>query len=197
MELGKYHKKNQDKISSLTEANWKVALKKCKEHIQWKLKQKTLSGAHSASRLGADPVDHYLGVSYEKILLGEWEWKDDYSLAEQMIRIVDSHINTEVEKSKTQKEKSFETLFMNVEKEFYKLTDPPDSKEEEAIFAERVQLIENAIKGDSQLELFMEAVRERMKRSEVAAILDVEPRQLDKVKERLMRRVRNYQLPKK
>jgi hypothetical protein len=197
MELGKYHKKNQDKIASLTEANWKAALKKCKEHIQWKLKQKTLYGAHSASRLGADPVDHYLGVSYEKILLGEWEWKDDYSLAEQMIRIVDSHINTEVEKSKTQKEKSFETLYMDVEKEFYKLTDPTDSKEEEAIFAERIQLIKDAVRGDSQLELFIEAVREGMKRNEVAAILDVEPRQLDKVKEKLMRRVRNYQLPKK
>lgn len=197
MELEKYLKKNQDKIASLTEADWKVALKKCKEHIQWKLKQKTLSGAHSASRLGSDPVDHYLGVSYEKILLGEWEWKDDYSLSEQMIRIVDSHINTEVEKSKTQKEKSFETFYRDVEVEFYSLTDPPDSKEEEVIFAERLQLVENAVKGDSQLELFLEAVREGMKRSDVAAILDIQPRQLDKVKEKLMRRVRNYQSPKK
>jgi len=38
-----------------------------------------------------------------------------------------------------------------------------------------------------------DAVKEGMKRSEVAAILDLQPRQLDKVREKLMRRVRNYQ----
>lgn len=193
MELGEYYKKNQSRIASLTDADWKVALKKCKEHIQWKLKQKTLSGAHSASRLGADPVDHYLGVSYEKLLIGEWEWKDDHSLTEQMIRIVDSYISTEVEKKKTLKETAFKTIYTDKEEEFYDLVDPPDSKEEEAIFAARLQLIEDALKGDSQLELFMEAVREGMKRSDVAAMLDMQPRQLDKVKDKLMRRVRNYQ----
>jgi hypothetical protein len=38
----------------------------------------------------------------------------------------------------------------------------------------------------------MEAVREGMKRSDVAAMLDMQPRQLDKVKDKLMRRVRNF-----
>lgn len=193
MELGEYYKKNQNRIAALSDADWKVALKKCKDHIRWKIKQKTLYGAHSASRLGADPVEHYLGISYEKILLGEWEWKKEYSLTEQMIRIVDSYINTEVEKNKTRKEKSFVTVYKDNEEAFYDLVDPPDSKEEEAIFAARLQLIEDALRGDSQLELFMEAVREGMKRSDVAAMLDMQPRQLDKVKDKLMRRVRNYQ----
>lgn len=196
MELGEYYKKNQNRIASLSDADWKVALKKCKDHIRWKLKQKTLFGAHSASRLGADPVEHYLGISHEKILFGEWEWKDDYSLTEQMIRIVDSYISTEVEKKKTQKEKSFKTLYKHIEEEFYDLVDPPDSTEEEAIFAERLQLIMGAIKGDAQLELFMEAIKERMKRCDVAVILDIQPRQLDKVREKLMRRVRSYQSSK-
>jgi len=43
----------------------------------------------------------------------------------------------------------------------------------------------------------MEAVREGMKRSDVAAMLDLHPRQLDKVRERLMRRVRGNQSSKK
>lgn len=130
--------------------------------------------------MGADPVDYYLGISYEKILSGEWEWKDELSLTTQMIRIVDSYINTEVEKKKTKKQKSFKIGYKDIESEFYDLAEPPDSKEEEAMYAEKLQKIENAIKGDSQLELFMDAVREGMKRVEVAAMLDLQPRQLDK-----------------
>ena len=193
MELAEYYKQNQDRITSLSERDWKVALKKCKDHIKWKLRQKTLSGAHSASRLGVDPVDHYLGISYEKILSGEWEWKDEFSLVEQMIRIVDSYISAEVEKKKTKKEESLKIGYKDIESEFYDLAEPPDSLEEEGIFAERLKIINDAIKGDSQLELFMEAVKEGMKRSDVAAMLDLQPRQLDKVRERLFRKVRTYQ----
>lgn len=193
MELGEYYNQNQNRIALLSEGDWKIALKKCKEHIKWKLKQKTLSGAHSVSRLGTNPVNHYLGISYEKILSGEWDWKDEYSLVEQMIRIIESYISTEVEKKKTKKEQSFKVDFVDIENEFYDLADPPDSIEEEAIYAEKLQKIENAIKGDSQLELFMDAVREGMKRADIADLLDLQPRQLDKVRERLLRTVRIYQ----
>lgn len=196
MELGEYYKKNHDRIALLSDADWKVALKKCKDHIKWKLKQKTLSGAHSASRLGSDPIDHYLGISYEKILSGQWDWKSEYSLVEQMIRIVDSYINTEVEKKESRKEKLFKVSYKDNEAEFYDLAEPPDSSEEEVIFAGRLQQIEEAIHGDSQLELFIEAVKEGMKRSDVAAMLDIQPRQLDKVREKLFRRVRSYQSSK-
>lgn len=193
MELGKYYKQNQRKLALVNEREWKVALNKCKWHIIWKLKQKTLSGAHTASRLGTDPVDYYLEISYEKILSGKWEWKDENSLVEQMIRIVNSHISTEVEKKKTKKEHSFNLSYNDVESEFYNLADPPRSMEEETIFAKRLKIIGDAISGDLQLEIFIGAVREGMKRADIAALLDLQPRQLDKVKERLFRKVRTYQ----
>ncbi len=192
MELGEYYYKNQDRIATIKELEWKVALKKCGDHIKWKLRQKTLSGAHSSSRLGADPVDYYLGLAYEKIITGEWEWKENHSLIEQMIRIVNSYINTEVEKSKTKKEKSTKISYKDIEGDFYDLTDPPDSSNEEAIFTGRLEIINQAINGDSQLELFLESVREGFKRSEVAEMLEIEPRQLDKVRERLIRKVKKY-----
>jgi len=121
MELGEYNKKNHGRIASLCEADWKVALKKCKDHIKWKLRQKTLYGAHTASRLGTDPVEHYLEISFEKIFSGEWEWKDEYSLTEQMIRIANSYISTEVEKKESKKEKSFKICYKDIEEEFYDL----------------------------------------------------------------------------
>lgn len=193
MELGDYYKQNQKRIVSINETDWKVALIKCKDHIKWKLRQKTLSGAHSSSRLGVDPVNHYLGISYEKILSGDWEWKEEYSLSEQMIRIADSYISTEVEKEKSKKGKSFQLMYRDIDKEFYDLVDPPTSSEEEVLHISRLQQVEHAIQGDYQLELFMEAVKEGMKRSEIAVLLDISPRQLDKVRERLLRKVLNYQ----
>lgn len=193
MDLGIYYKQNQLRIASLDERDWKVALKKCKDHIRWKLKQKTLSGAHSASRLGAEALEHYLGISYEKILAGEWEWKKEYSLIEQMIRIIDSYISTEVEKKKTKKEESFEIGYRDIEREFYDLAEPPDSSEEEAIFAEQLKKIYDAIRGDTQLEIFMDAIKEGMKRADIAHLLDLQPRQLDKIKEKLLRKVKTYQ----
>ena len=42
-------------------------------------------------------------------------------------------------------------------------------------------------------EAFMDAVREGMKRAEIAAMLDIQPRQLDKVREKLFRRVKAHQ----
>jgi len=64
---------NQKKFAALKENDWVVVLAKCKKHIRLKLKQKTLSGAHAASNVGADPVDHYLSMAYTKLLEGEWE----------------------------------------------------------------------------------------------------------------------------
>lgn len=193
MELGEYYKQNQARIALLSERDWKIALKKCKNHIKWKLRQKTLSGAHSAERLGVDPVDHYLGISYEKILFGEWEWKEQYSLVEQMIRIINSYISTEVEKKKTKKEQSFKVDYTDNEDEFYDREGPPDPDEEDTIYTDQLHKIETAIKGDSQLELFIGAVKEGMKRADIAMLLELQPRQLDKLRERLIRTVRNYQ----
>lgn len=70
MELGKYYEANQRRFNVLTDNDWRAAIKKCKEHLNWKLKQKTLFGAHSPANLGADPKEYYLSLALEKILAG-------------------------------------------------------------------------------------------------------------------------------
>jgi len=192
MAIGEYYKQNLSKFAKVSETDWRVALKKCKSHLTWKLKQKTLSGAHAASRLGAEAVDHYLGIAYEKILTGEWEWKEGHTLTEQMIRIANSVISTEVEKVKTKKEESFGITYGDIENNFYDLAVLPDSAEEESKFTEKLQNIYDAIKGDTQLELLMDGVKEGMKRVEIATLLDLKPRQFDKLRERLIRKVKSF-----
>lgn len=196
MKLGKYYHQNRKKTDRLTDSDWKVALAKCKEHLKWRMKQKTLSGAHSSSNLGMDAIDHYLGIAFEKILNGEWEWKEEYTLGQQMIRIADSAISKSVKKSKTKKSEALQVSYIDVEQHFYDLAEPPDEDESEAV-STKIKSIENAVVGDIQLELLIEALKEGKKRSEIAELLELEVRQFDKLREKLLRKVKEHSSKKK
>lgn len=175
----------------MQDADWKVALAKTKKHIQLKLKQKTLSGAHSAARLGAEPVEHYLGVSYEKILNGDWEWKEEHTLSQQMIRIADSEISKEVEGAQTIKEKEVKVISKDPLEPFYNQVSDSTEGVDEMEHEKELKLIEDAAKGDIELELMIDALKEGKKRAEIAELLDKTPKQLDKVREKLITKVRN------
>ena len=171
----------------MNDVYWKIALKKCKDHLKWKLKNKMKSGAHSASVLGADPIDFYLSIGYQKIIEGGWEWKSEYSLTEQMIRIIDSYISKKVEEfKKPQTSASSRIEYKDIEELFYSIDDEDTGDLEE--YEKEVSKIEAAILGDPELELIWDAIKEGLKRSEIAALLDKTPKQFDKIREKLIRR---------
>lgn len=191
METGKYYYTNQRKVERLTDADWKVAMAKCKEHIKWRLRQRTLSGAHSASNLGADSVDHYLGIAYEKILAGIWEWKDDFTLGQQMIRIADSYMSKQVEKATSAKSEALKIVYKDVEKEFYDLAAPPADDREREDMERKLAAIETAAAGDEDVEFMIEGLKDGKRRAGIADLLGIDVRQFDKLREKLMRRIKN------
>lgn len=191
MSIGKYYHRNQKRLEFVKDTDWKVALAKTKKHIQLRIKQKTISGAHASARLGAEPVEHYLGISYEKILNGDWEWKEEFTLAQQMIRIVDSEISKEVEQSKTIKEQEVKITSQDPMDVFYNQVSDSNEGINEEEYKKELKLVEDAINGDIELEIMWDALKEGKKRSEIAALLDITPKQLDKVREKLVNRVRN------
>ncbi|OOQ57416.1 hypothetical protein [Mucilaginibacter pedocola] len=193
METGKYFIANHQKIQLVSQVGWKAALAKCREHIRWRLRQKTLSGVHTSANLGEDPVDYYLGISYEKLLTGAWEWKDEHTLGQQMIRIADSYISKEIEKATSAKANAFKVVYTDVEQEFYDLAAPPIDDEEHQDMENRLLMIENAVAGDEQLEFMVEGLKEGKKRSELADLLNIGVRQLDKLREKLIRRIKTQQ----
>jgi len=193
IEAGQYYSANQLRIQGLKEADWTVALWKCKKHIKLRIRQRTLSGAHSASHLGADAIDHYLGIAYEKILTGEWEWKENFSLSQQMIRIVNSYISKEVVNSKSAKGQALKIEYKDLEEEFYDLASPPSDEQEEQETEKQLKAIETAATGDEELEFLMEGIKEGQKRAEIADLLGINVRQFDKLREKLIRRVKAQQ----
>jgi DNA-directed RNA polymerase specialized sigma24 family protein len=159
------------------------------------LKQRTLYGAHSNIRLGTDPVTFYIQTAYEKILYGYWDWKDGRSLTEQLIRVIDSVISTEVDKTDTKKSKEFKTEVRDVESDFYYLGSPEESlsdiQEENAQYEARLTALENAVNGDEKLQFIFDAIKVGYKRGEIAELMGITPKQFDKLKERLYNTVRN------
>lgn len=191
MDVGEFYEKNFKRLTALSDDDWRVAIKKCKSHVQWRLKQKTLYGAHTSTNLGSDPVDYYVNLGTDKVLSGEWEWKLKFSLSEQLIRIVDSAISKEVEKVRAKKASEFKIEYTE-DVEFYDLEDIQDQGSEQD-YLQRVDSIEKAIKGDDQLEEMWDCIKNLYKRSEIAELMGLTPKQFDKLKERFIEKVRKSQ----
>lgn len=195
MKLGLYYHINRLKFNNVNDNDWKIALSKCKEHIKWRLKQKMLFGAHTATNLGTNPIDHYLELASSKLLEGEWEWKNEYSLCEQMIRIVNSYTSKEVNRTKTKKAESFKIVYQDIESEFYQLEEHQKIDiEQMEQYEKNVESIDKAVEGDIQLELLWDAVKGGKKRAEIAELLELQPKQVDKLKEKLIRQVKIFKL---
>ena len=194
MILGPYYTNNHKKFSSVTDADWKVVLYKCKKHLRIKLKQKTLTGAHAASTVGSDPVEYYMGLAYSKLLEGVWEWKQQFTLLEQMIRAIDSAIGKQVEKYTTKKAEALRITYRDdITDEFYVVDDDPFEPGEEQQYKDQADALYDAAKGDTELELIYDAICEGMKRADIAELLGKTPKQFDKLKEKLINKVRKSQ----
>lgn len=159
MEVGRYYQRNQQKLAAISSKDWKEALAKCIRHIELKLKNKTLYGAHAGSRLGAEAVDHYVSLAYEKIISGDWELKDGIDLAEQMIRIIGSYISKAVKHSKTNKAAALNVQYVPIEDEFYNKRTNLESLVD-SIEKDPYGIDENTSNKDSQMKKFQESQAE-------------------------------------
>lgn len=139
------------------------------------------------------------------IINGSWEWKEDYDLPEQLIRIIDSRLSTVVETYKKailkNKERRSEGRYeitvtekaVDVEGTFYDLRSEEELSEEELLKIEsEYESIEKFVsESDNQNIIdFWECVKERYTRGEIAEYIGITPKQLDKVKEKFLRQIR-------
>lgn len=189
---------NLKKLGSVTDSDWIVALNKCKKHVKTRLYKRTLFGAHSEERLGMDPVDYYVSYAYDAIIEGKWEWKDGRDLGKQLVRIADNRIGKEVEKSKTEKDGKFSAEGdvideMNTGDLFYSLDPPPANPSivQEAVYSKKIGIIEEAIRGDDDMEIFWDCIKEGMKRDDIATFMEKKPKQIDKIREKLIDKIKS------
>lgn len=204
-DIGKFFDSNSVKLDAVSSLEWKIALKKCEKHLFFKLMNKTKFGAHTAENLGIPAKDYYIEYAYSSIIEGFWEWKDEFNLTEQLIRIMDSRISTKVKSYKDAKEKDkkreeegkyplkTEIRSEDIESTFYNLQSEDELDEAELTAVENDY---NKIQGfinkstDDDIKTFWECAQEGYKRAEIAEIMELTPKQLDKVKEKFLRQTR-------
>lgn len=192
MSHGKFFINNKNKLETVEESQWAAAIEKCRRHIELRIKYKTKTGAHSEARLGMDPYDYYISFAYDSIIFGIWEWKDKYTLSQQMIRIADSTMSTEVEKVKTKKALEHKILSMDSVDMFF-IQDPDEGQPDfatEILFNKRVTVIEELISGNEDLEIFWECVKDGMKAAQVAEFMERTPKQIYKIQERFVKKIK-------
>ena len=193
MEKGKHLQCNLKKLETVTDNQWIKALNKCKDHVVTRLRKRTLFGAHTEERLGMDPVEYYVQFAYDAIADGHWEWKDGRTLGQQLVRIANNRIGKEVEKYQIEQRDSFSMAGEKMDDFFY--TDDPLPGEptlvQEVVFSKKIAIIEDAIKGDKNLEMFWECVKDGMKREAIAAFMEKQPKQIDKLREKLIGKVKS------
>ena len=192
------------RLDEISDGEWKIVIKKCKEHIRLKLKQKCATGAHSEKNLGMKAFDYYFGQAIEKIYAGVWDWKfEKFSIIEQLIRIINSLISEVVRKYKLYHDKGeedfpkeiFEINYVDIESSFYGLNNPDEVESlevKEDYYDKMLEDVINAIDGDSELENYLLCVMDGMNTSEIAKKMKWPIKKVYKTTEKLQRRVRSY-----
>lgn len=195
-ETGPYFDQNHNRLDSIedVEKEWAIALEKCRADVKHRIERRMQFGAHTEHRLGEEGIQYYVAAAYTAILAGEWEWKADHTLSEQMIMIAQSIISKEVEKVKTKKAAdmpkivSYDDLTTMLYEQDLPAEEPGAMNE--LIMEHRIKRIEAAISGDDDLELFWEGVKDGMKAAEIAVSMNKTTKQIYKLRDRFIEKTR-------
>jgi len=193
VERGNHFEYNLKKLESVSDEELINALTKCRKHIIIRLQKRTIFGAHTDERLGMDPVAYYVSFAYDAILDGRWKWKDGRTLGQQMVRIAENRIGKEVEKFTAEHDSQFSMAGEDID-EFFYTNDPPPGEPtllQEAVFIKKIAIVEEVVKGDENLEMFWECVKDGMKRDAIAKFMEKQPKQIDKLREKLINKIKN------
>ncbi len=149
--------KSLKKLTEVPDEEWQIAMLKCQKLINWRIKGRTRYGCHSEKRLGMPVFDYYFHGAIEKLYDGVWEWKDQYSLAKQLHRIIGSMISDEVRKYKVEQKKPEKNhQIVPFDEQVHSIGEELDefltAEEKENISDRQLELIEKAIEGDPNME---------------------------------------------
>lgn len=172
-----------ERLQRISEAEWKDALKSLGVYIMRQIRGRTLYGAHSESVLGMPPVDYYTGEAVEALFTGNWKWKEDVTLEEQLKSIAGSKISAQVQKYRTRKD------ILSTYDLGEAATKEADEDEESK---QMYDICMEAAKGDDELELYVQAIHDNNSFKDVCSDLGISDRkQVYNLQRKLKRRIKS------
>jgi DNA-directed RNA polymerase specialized sigma24 family protein len=181
----------RNRLENIDQSTWKLAIEKCYIHLRYKLRNKTQSGAHCSQRLGAEPFDYYVSKCIKGIYSGTWEWfYQRFTIAEQMIRIINSMISEQVRKYKVENTNTKHTVLADSMELFTDLDIEDDlADEEDGAHLERLnEALELACEGNKQYKQFILYKREGLGYDEICKKLNCTQKEAYQMMETISRR---------
>jgi hypothetical protein len=176
-------------LNSITDSEWLDVVDKLTTYVHFKLKGRTLFGAHSEQNLGGNPVDYYVDEAIGKMFSLEWKWQfDKYSLLEQLQRVVGSMISTNVEKFKTKKE----NIILMEEDKLISLEKSEINDYDVEYYEVFKNALEECSKDDEDLQLYVMALDECISFDEMVTATGFEKKKLYVLQKKMTRRVTTY-----
>ena len=190
------------KLAAVPERAWREAQDVLARHITMRLGGKiihnpletpalvggkTKFGAHSEQNLGINAITYYTEEAVLKLYHCKWHWKEDRSLSEQLIIIVNSLIQKNVEAynrkppEATPKEVDIESLNDDRLMTYVQASDLGTESDPYYLQAQQ------AVKHDPQLLAFVDAVIDCDNTDEICARLDISKKQVYNLTKRLKR----------
>jgi hypothetical protein len=176
-------------LNSITDSEWLDVVNKLTTYVHFKLKGRTLFGAHSEQNLGGNPVDYYVDEAIGKLFSLEWKWQfDKYSLIEQLQRVVGSMISSNVEKFKTKKE----NITLMEEDKLIPMEKSEINDYDVEYYEVFKKALEECSKDDEDLQLYVMALDECISFDEMVIATRFEKKKLYVLQKKMTRRVTTY-----
>lgn len=195
--MGKYSDKNNQKLKSISDEEWVLAIHKCREVTKFRIRGRTKFGAHTEFALGEKAEEYYTNIAILAILEGTWEFKDKFTLEEQLIRIALKKKSDNEQKQKNKRniplkevyldeDSSLLDLFYIEELEFDEL-----ELEEKANMERQFLIIEEIAQSKAEYSEYFECVCEQLKPKEIAIIMNMDIKEVYRLTENFKNYVRN------
>ncbi|MEZ5199296.1 MAG: hypothetical protein R2764_23810 [Bacteroidales bacterium] len=187
-------------LTAIPDTEWKNIIDELTVFVGYKLKGKTVFGAHSENTLGVEPIQYYIHDAIEKLFSHTWDWKyEDYTITEQLKRIIGSTISENVRKEKVKqniKELSVEpnTLSHLAGKVNNSEVDEEDAETKIKVFEE---ILFECSKDDPELEILVLALFETSDTNKIAEQTGWEKKKIYSLHRKLYRRARSYKASQK
>jgi hypothetical protein len=176
-------------LNAISDNEWLDVIDKLTTYVHFKLKGRTIFGAHSEQNLGINPVEYYVDDAIGKLFSLEWKWQfEKYSLLEQLQRVVGSMISTNVEKFKAKKE----SIILMDEEKLVSLEKSEIDGNEVQYYEVFKQALEECSKDDEELQLYVMALDECASFDEMVETTGIEKKKLYVLQKKMTRRVTKY-----
>ncbi|MFA7105614.1 MAG: hypothetical protein WC165_10850 [Dysgonamonadaceae bacterium] len=184
-----YSQVEVDALLNLSQREWSIVVDRLFKYVFYKLNNKTDFGAHSEHNLMINPADYYVTNAIEKLITGSWKWKREFSIDEQLKRIVNSLLSAEIRAYELKHENE---NILSYDKNPFVLETLIDKDDSDLNHKILFAAMEECTKNDKELRSFVRAYDDCNTFDDMQSKLGWSKKKLYALQKKLTRKIKSY-----